>query len=186
VTPAVAVALLNVTVPKSVSGSVRYHLPSHAEGASAIHSADETSGDDMCSVLVNPVPRVRSRRRTTTVCPDTDTDAETTSPARTDSRTRLDAAGTSSYQTVYRAVPAAVQSEDVPTCSSESEDEPKPPSPTQNAEYVSLPAVQVAVGTVQLPETLVNGELAPATAYPAQLQLANAGRRVHSQRPAAV
>ena len=42
---AVAVALLKLTLPKSVSGSGwQEPEPSHDDGASAIHSALETSG----------------------------------------------------------------------------------------------------------------------------------------------
>lgn len=54
--PAVAVAFVNVTVPKFASGSV-VHEPrsSQPDGASAIHSAEEASGDELRSVFVKDV-----------------------------------------------------------------------------------------------------------------------------------
>src|SRR5207244_7572636 len=71
---AVAEADENVTVPNFVSGS-GLHLPkpSQPDGASAIHSAEETSGADAVSILVNVVLRVRFAIRSVTTCPATAT-----------------------------------------------------------------------------------------------------------------
>ena len=63
-------------------------------------------------------------------------------------------------------MPCALQLVSVPVCSSASVSS-APPSPTQNAEYVGWPAVaQFAVGTTQLPDTVLNvvdPPLAPET-----------------------
>ncbi len=60
--PSVVVALApeNCTVPKSASesGVQSARLESHVDGASAIHSALDTSGSVACSVFVNEPPVV--------------------------------------------------------------------------------------------------------------------------------
>jgi hypothetical protein len=48
----VASALASFAVPKLASGSVVQLCSSQLDGASRIHSADETSGDDMCFVVL--------------------------------------------------------------------------------------------------------------------------------------
>src|ERR1700761_2672579 len=74
----VAVALLKSTVPKFASGSGLQLLAGrrHSEGASAIHSALETSGLLMLSVLLKEPPVVESDRATFTLEPLTVTCAE--------------------------------------------------------------------------------------------------------------
>ena len=72
-----------MTVPKFVSGSTSQRpKSSHADGASAIHSAEDTSGASMVSFRVKIVFRVRFRSRSETVWPVTVTVAEIRSPAR--------------------------------------------------------------------------------------------------------
>src|SRR5262249_53418823 len=61
------------------------------------------------------------------------------------------------------------QSESVPVCSTELL--LKPSRPTQNDEYWAEEDGQVAVGWVQLAETLRKAPLAPVTAYPDQFVL---------------
>jgi hypothetical protein len=81
-----------------------------------------------------------------------------------------DADGTSSYQAEYETVPSARQSTSVPTCSSLSDELESPPRPTQNdADPVVELAEQVALGSVQVPVTVV--KVVPVTAYPDQLAL---------------
>ena len=94
-------AELNATVPKSASGSVRQRNPRAVarDGASAIHSADDTSGAAMTSRFVNEVLRVRFFSCTVTSVPLTVTFAEIRLPGKIFSLTGTDAAGTSSYQT---------------------------------------------------------------------------------------
>jgi hypothetical protein len=46
----------------------------------------------------------------------------------------------------------------VPICSRERAFSREPPSPTHTAEYVSPPALQVALGCVQEPDTLLKRE----------------------------
>src|SRR5439155_1221834 len=77
VTPAVvvALALANVTVPKFESGSTRQRPnESHADGASATHSADETSRAAIVSFFVKLVLRVRLAIFSVTAVPLTVTD----------------------------------------------------------------------------------------------------------------
>src|SRR5438105_14812504 len=96
---ATAEAPENVIVPKFVSGSVRQPPKRlHADGASAIHSADETSGEAIRSFLAATVPRVTFLMRNETVWPLTLTEALTVSPGRMVSFKRTELAGTSSYQ----------------------------------------------------------------------------------------
>jgi hypothetical protein len=143
----VADALVNFTVPKSVKGSWTQRLDVlHAEGASATHSADEVSGADMSSVFVNFVLRVRFLICKVTEVPVTFTDALITLPGKTLNLIGTLAAGTSSYHIEYVALPVAVQSAEVPICSSACELSEKPPRPTQKAEYVERELVQLAVG----------------------------------------
>jgi hypothetical protein len=47
----------------------------------------------------------------------------------------------------------------VPVCSTANDRLAKPPSPTQNAEYVGEESEQVALGCTQRPVTLANGFL---------------------------
>jgi hypothetical protein len=70
----------------------------HRDGASAIHSAEETLGLLICSRLLNVACRVRSLREIVTVSPPTATCALSRSPGRTVMLTSTSAAGTSSYQ----------------------------------------------------------------------------------------
>ena len=70
----------------------------HRDGASAIHSAEETLGLLICSRLLNVVCRVRSLREIVTVSPLTATCALNRSPGCTVILTSTSAAGTSSYQ----------------------------------------------------------------------------------------
>jgi len=156
----VASAFVNPTLPKFVRVTVRQRpYPSHADGASAIHSAEVTSGEGMESVFVNDVLRVRFLIVSVTFVPPTMTDAQSLLPGVTLSLTGTDAAGTSSYHTEYEALPYASQSVSVPICSSVFEAE-LPPRPTQNAEDV-VPFEQVAFGCVQPPLTVEN--VAPLT-----------------------
>jgi hypothetical protein len=132
---AVALALTNVTVPKFARGSgTQKPLRVQAEGASAIHSADETSGDFMVSFFVKTLSRVKLRIWTVTLRPETATLATMESPGLIASLIVTGAAGTSSYQTKYEACPTTEQSASVPTCSSACDPGLYPPSPTQNAE----------------------------------------------------
>ena len=86
-------------MPKSVSGSGVQLLtePSHCDGASAIHSALETSGLLIESVLENVWPDVSSESQIDTSVPSTVTLEEMWSPAETGRSTRTGALGTSSY-----------------------------------------------------------------------------------------
>jgi hypothetical protein len=145
---AAAVAFVNFIVPKSVSGSTLVPPGVSAEGASAIHSAEETSGADIVSFFVNPASVVRLVSFSVTVVPFTLTDAEILSPAETFSDVRTDAFGTSSYQAEYRTRPFGRQSASVPVCSSAFEEVVSPPSPTQNADAVvdDVAVVQSAAG----------------------------------------
>jgi len=139
--------LVNVTVPKFVKGNwVQRPDAVHADGASATHSAVEVSGFDMPSVFVNFVFRVRFLIWTVTELPLTFTDALITLPGKTLNLIGTLAAGTSSYHMEYVALPEAVQSAEVPICSSACETSEKPPRPTQKAEYVERELVQFAVG----------------------------------------
>ena len=69
-----------------------------------------------------------------TWCPTTVTVACTTSPGWTANEIVFDGAGTSSYQALETAFPAALQSTSVPICSSAFEVGLKPPIPTHTAE----------------------------------------------------
>ena len=95
--------------------------------------------------------------RIETVFPETATLAAIASPAFSGSLTVTGAAGTSSYQIPYVTRPFGEQSAWVPTCSSACDAGLLPPRPTQNAENVGVPAVQVAAGWIHAPETFVNG-----------------------------
>ena len=92
-------AFLNATVPKLLIGSWA-HCPDelHSDGASTIHSAEETSGVRIVRVFSNVVPRVRSISAIVTCVPVTVTAASIWSPGRTVMLIVLPAAGTSSYQ----------------------------------------------------------------------------------------
>src|ERR1700722_4258879 len=99
--PADALASVNVTLPKSASERMWQSWVEderHRDGASAIHSAEETVGLLICSCLLNVVCRVRSLRETVTVSPLTATCAVSRSPGWTVIFTSTSAAGTSSYQ----------------------------------------------------------------------------------------
>jgi hypothetical protein len=71
----------------------------HRDGASAIHSAEETVGLLICSRLLTVAGRVRSLMESVTVSPLTATCALSRSPGCTVMFTDTWAAGTSSYQT---------------------------------------------------------------------------------------
>src|ERR1035438_9314889 len=97
--PTVAVALENATFPKSVSASVSQALElAQTEGASTIHSAEETSMAETRFVVVKRVPVLRSRILSVTSCPRTVTDAVISLPGYTLSFRFTGAAGMSSYQ----------------------------------------------------------------------------------------
>src|SRR2546421_7576769 len=98
---AVAAALLNVTLPKFVSGTTsQTPFGVQAVGASAIHSADETSrGCETVTVVENRVLLVAFLMLIVTFDPLTSTAAVTRSPGRTLIGTRTSAAGTISHQT---------------------------------------------------------------------------------------
>src|SRR5205085_9997850 len=105
-------------VPKSLSGSwTQLFARSQPDGASTIHSAEVTSGEDIRFVALKLVPRVRSRSRSVTRVPFTSTVAAIVSPGRTLKWIVWDAAGTSSYQAEYEDRPEPVQSNSEPTCS---------------------------------------------------------------------
>ena len=72
--------------------------PWHAEGASAIHSADEVSGLSIWSVLSKVLPVVSFLRWIETLLPSTPTVEEILSPGLTARSIVTGAAGTSSYQ----------------------------------------------------------------------------------------
>jgi hypothetical protein len=74
------------------------HQQRHRDGASAIHSAEETVGLLIVSCLLNEACRVRSLIETVTVSPLTATCALSRSPGWTVMLTGTWAAGTSSYQ----------------------------------------------------------------------------------------
>jgi hypothetical protein len=95
----VAEASLNRTLPKSPRGS-GWQSPvwSQLDGASAIHSALETSGLFIVSDFVADWPVVVSVKDTVTLVPSTDTLPVTWSPGEIASPSRTGAAGTSSYQ----------------------------------------------------------------------------------------
>src|ERR1700722_3795037 len=100
--PADALASVNVTLPKSASERMWQSWlddERHRDGASAIHSAEETVGLLICSCLLNVVCRVRSLIETVTVSSLTATCALSRSPGSTVMFTGTSAAGTSSYQT---------------------------------------------------------------------------------------
>ena len=70
---------------------------SHADGASAIHSAEDTSGAAIVRVFVKLVFRVKFLTVSVTFVPFTFTEAQTLFPAESLSLIGTDAAGTSSY-----------------------------------------------------------------------------------------
>ena len=80
-----AFADVKATVPKSASANVRQRSPElvHADGASAIHSAEDTSGDAMKRRFVKDVFRVRFFSCTMTRWPLTVTFAEILLPGKT-------------------------------------------------------------------------------------------------------
>src|SRR6476646_2696182 len=99
--PAEALAPVNVTLPKSARDRMWQSWVEddrHRDGASAIHSAEETVGLLICSCLLNVACRVRLLSETVTVGPLTATCALSRSPGRTVMVTGTWAAGTSSYQ----------------------------------------------------------------------------------------
>ena len=155
---AVAFATTNVTPPKFASGST-VHRPMgvQAAGASATHSADDTSGvgDAMVRRFWNVFFFcVTFVMRIVTLVLETATLAAIPSPAFIGSLIVTGAAGTSSYQTEYVTRPLAEQFAWVPTCSSACDVGLNPPRPTQKAENVGVPAVHVAAGCLQAPEAL--------------------------------
>src|SRR4051794_23283752 len=152
---AVAGASLNAIFPKSASGSV-WQLssePWQAEGASAIHSADEVSGLSISSVLLKLLPVVLLVISIETWLPSTPTVVETVSPGLTSRSVVTGASGTSSYQVVYSGEPL-LQSTSVPACSS-AWAPVTPPMPTQKA-ATPAPLSQFASGCTHVPETLEN------------------------------
>ena len=70
---------------------------SQADGASAIHSAEDTSGAAIVRVFVKLVFRVRFSNVSVTFVPFTFTDADTLFPGESLSLIGTDVAGTSSY-----------------------------------------------------------------------------------------
>jgi hypothetical protein len=148
----------NVKPPKFASGSTVHRPVSvHADGASATHSADATSGvgDAMVSRFWNVFFFcVTFVMRIVTFVVETATLAAIPSPAFIGSLIVTGAAGKSLYQTEYVTRPVAEQLAWVPTCSSACEVVLNPPRPTQNAEYVGVPTVHVAVGCRHAPDTL--------------------------------
>src|SRR5581483_7049602 len=99
VPPESAETLVKLIVPKFVSGTTRQKpKPPHSDGASAIHSAELTSGAAIVSFFVKVVWRVRFFTCTSTLVPLTTTLDVTVSPGISFSFTFTDAAGTSSYQ----------------------------------------------------------------------------------------
>src|ERR1700751_4168218 len=84
--PADALAPVNVTLSKSASDKMwqsRLDDETHRDGASAIHSAEDTVGPLICSCLLNVVWRVRSLMEIVTVSPLTPTCALSRSPGCT-------------------------------------------------------------------------------------------------------
>ena len=95
----VAVALVKRTVPKSVSGRMVVPPGVTAEGASAIHSADDVSGELIRRVFAKLLPVVRLRSFTVTLVPLTlDRGGDVVAGVRPSGRPCTEAAGTSSYQ----------------------------------------------------------------------------------------
>jgi hypothetical protein len=123
-------------------------------GASAIHSAEVRSGRFIFSRFVKSFCVVTFLSRISTVCLLTVTVAETRSPGLTAIRRLTGGAGNSSYQATYDGWPM-LQFACVPVCSTANELREKPPSPTQNAEYVWAVS-QLAVGCTQRAVTVVN------------------------------
>src|SRR6478672_1256339 len=165
---AVAAALLNVTLPKLVNGTTSQKpFGAQAVGASAIHSADETSrGCETVTVVEKRVLLVAFLMLIVTFDPLTSTAAVTRSPARTFSGTRTSPAGTISHQTNELATPRLLHCAVVPICGSVDEASLKPPIPTQKATASARPLTQCAFGCVQLPVTSpkVRSELADGAA----------------------
>ena len=93
-------------------------MESHDEGASATHSADDTSGADIRSVFVSFVLRVRLLICSVTFVPLTLTDAAIALSWKTFSSIGTLAAGTSSYHIASRPLRLALRSASVPICSS--------------------------------------------------------------------
>src|SRR6201999_170356 len=154
----VAVEPVNDAVPKSASDT-GWQLPAaappwHTDGASAIHSADEVSGESIWRVLLKLLPVVWAVSAIATWSPFTPTEADMWSPGLTSRSTLTGAAGTSSYHALYSGEPPE-QSTAVPVCSSALDSEVAPPMPTQNTASPPLES-QLAWGWTQLPETFEN------------------------------
>src|SRR5262249_36019267 len=133
----------------------------HVDGASATHSAEVRSGAAIVSFLFTTVRRVRFRMRMRTVLPVIVTAAEIRSPGAIAIFRKTGGAGRISYQASYFGVPADVQLDSVPICSSDVEDCAMPPSPTQKAEYDGDPVTQVTAGCTHVPITFENDVTAP-------------------------
>src|SRR5262249_41755183 len=140
--------------PKFASGRTRQRPELvHVDGASATHSAEVRSGAAIVSFLFTTVCRVRFRMRMRTVLPVIVTAAEIRSPGAIAIFRKTGAAGKTSYQASSFAVPADVQLDSVPICSSDVAASVMPPSPTQKAEYDGVPATQVTAGCTHVPIT---------------------------------
>ena len=190
---AIAAALVKVTLPNRVSGTgVQRPLGEQFDGASAIHSADETSSGCV-SVIVfeNRVWRVRFFRLIVTVCPLTSTAALMRSPGADLERDR-DGGGRHDLppRLVGRRVRCSRRRTTlVPSCSSEVEEAALPPSPTQKAAASERPAPQVAFGWIQVPVTSLKVGRGPVgrggdVARPVGAHLGCGGERSAGQRPA--
>ena len=108
--------------PKLVSGSGSQKLVVvHAEGASAIQSAELVSTDLAVICFENDSCSVWSVSRRVTRCPKTTTLALMRSPGLTVIRMLFIGEGTSSYHAEDVMVPEALQSSSVPICSRASE-----------------------------------------------------------------
>jgi hypothetical protein len=115
----VARAPLKLTVPKSVSGSVRQELSAeHADGASTIHSAERTSTAEAIKRFENDRWRVASVSLSVTRWPTTVTLALIASPGLIVIRIGRLESGTSSYQASEVTAPELEQSSSVPIYSS--------------------------------------------------------------------
>ena len=96
-----AAAPVKFTVPKLASFTGVHFDPLQIEGASAIHSADDSAAEAVCGPGENDQPRLTSLMVSVNVVPDAVTWAEMVSPANTGNclvDRLLDACGNISHQ----------------------------------------------------------------------------------------
>ena len=155
---------VNATEPKLARLTVRHPDRSQVAGASAIHSADERSGELTASAFekLTPVVVFAIRNSTLVRAAFTLTEALRVSPASILSFRKTPGLGGMSYQAEYLGSFAAVQSASAPICTSPVARSTYPPRPTQNAEPAT-PDAQADSGCFQVAVTLVNEIGIPAS-----------------------